>query len=94
MTNTATQSKGDDSPDTNAAIASRTVPVHFVRAASEDGENLDLLVCAMTQAAAIEIWRSHYELDADDAPEWLGTLAGVGSAAIGALDWEQIRAGT
>ncbi len=73
---------------------SETNRLFFVRADNSDGENLDLLVVAPDKAEAEAHWRSHYGLDFESRPDWVGDVPGVlpmASCEAGAIEWDAIR---
>lgn len=72
----------------------QTNRLFFVRADNADGENLDLLVVAENKASAEASWRTHYGLDFESVPEWVGDVPGVvpvEGCDEGAIDWDAVR---
>jgi hypothetical protein len=73
-------------------MSTTTNHLFFIAAKTVDGDSQDLHVVAADAVTATEFWRSHYELDADDSPEWVRPIPGVTpTCAPGAIGWEVIN---
>lgn len=64
----------------------------FVGARSCDGDSQDLLVVAANKENAETIWRTHFELDDEDKPEFANPVPGVTpTREPGAIGWDEIN---
>ena len=64
--------------------------LYFVKASSEENEDLSLLVCESTMESAIDKWRGHYQLDSKRLPDAVGLVPGVEGVAARAIDWCEV----
>lgn len=67
--------------------------LYYVRADSDDGENMDLMVWSETKEQAIELWQAHYGFDHEDFPDphWVGAVPTGVPATPTVIDWSQIN---
>jgi hypothetical protein len=66
--------------------------LYFVGARSCDNESQDLLVVAANTVAAEGLWRQHFDLDAQDKPEFVRPVPGVTpTREPGAIGWDEIN---
>lgn len=65
----------------------------FVRADNEDGESLDLLVIAKTEAQAVHLWYEYFcGYDDGVKPMWVAIIPGVtADAPVGPIPWSTIN---
>lgn len=64
----------------------------FVAAKNADGDSQDLHVVASDVDTATAFWRTHWELDDADKPEWVGAIPGVvPTCPPGPISWEVIN---
>lgn len=69
---------------TNAEVR---LPVFSVRAETEDGISLDLLVAAETSGEATSMWREHFALEAHQAPNTCNRMPELFASSRGPIPW-------